>query len=289
MGRLDSLYDRIYQLKVVKDSLDRFRTTERDEYDQRINVLKKQVMLLKNPPPEKRVIIDEIMKLRSDLSIIYVEPVVELGGFTVEELQYHLEKCKKGYTFFTHQQVLALKAEKAQKFGAKKVYPPSIKDLILKALKEKDHTLDELVAKIQGNAQTIKATLTYHLKKQGYKIEVVKEGAIEKYKLSGYLDVETEEPTVEEIEVVEEVKKVAPPVPVVKVSYPKEGVFNFIVKLMKEKSYTIGELAALSGASPSTIKQNILYTAKNKGVIVRPVAEAGQNELKYMIKTPTGA
>jgi hypothetical protein len=48
--------------------------------------------------------------------------------------------------------------------------------------------------------------------------------------------------------------------------YPREGVFNFIVKLMKEKPYTIDELMELSGAAFDTIKQNINYTSKRKGV-----------------------
>lgn len=285
MGRLDNLYDRIYQLKVIKEGLERFRTTERDEYDQRINELKKQVISLKNPPPDKRIIIDEIIKLRPDLSIIYAEPVVELGSFTIDQLKYHLEKCKKGYRFFTDSQVRQLKQEKTQKTGAQKVYPPSIKDLILKALKEKDLTLEELFTKVPGNQQTIKATLTYHLKKQGYNIESYKEGDLVKYKLNGYLDVTPKEEPQEEI--VEEVK--APPAPVIevkKVSYPKEGVFNFIVNRLKEKSHTIGELAELTGATIATVKQNITYVARNKGVIITPVAEAGYSELKYMIKKP---
>lgn len=289
MGKLDELYDRIYQLKVWKEGLDRFRTTERGEYDQRIEVLKKQIMVLKNPPPEKRIIIDEILKLRSDLSIIYTDPLVELGSFTLTQLQHHLERCKKGYRFFTAEQVLRIKTDRNQKLGNQKVCPPSIKDLILKMLKEKDCTLAELVTSIQGNPQTIKATLTYHLKKQGYNIEVVKEGVVEKYKLNGYIDTGISE-TIEEELKPEEIKDNTTMVVLAvkpKVAYPKEGVFNFIVNRLKEKSYTIGELAELTGASPSTIKQNILYTARNKGVTITPVAEAGYSELKYIINSPT--
>lgn len=82
---------------------------------------------------------------------------------------------------------------------------------------------------------------------------------------------------------IEEVKKEVDVVK--KVAYPKEGIFNFIVGLMKEKSYSMDELAELSGASLSTIKQNILYTSKNRGVSITPIAIAGCNELHYQIKT----
>ncbi len=286
MGKIDELYDRIYQLKVRKEGLERFRTTERDEYDQRIAELKKQILLLKNPPPEKRVIIDEILRLRSDLPIIYSEPMVELGKYTIEQLQKHLEKCRRGYRFFTDIQVQRLKLEKSLKFGDKKICPPSIKDLILKALKEKDYSLEELVTLIKGNAQTIKTTLTYHLKKQGYDIRSYKDGVVEKYKLHGYLDLTPkEEPEKETTEIKQ------PPAPIVevkKVTYPKEGVFNFIVARLKEKPHSITELVALTGAAASTIKQNLTYVAKNKGIIIVPIASAGYSELQYTLNNPTG-
>lgn len=284
MGKIDNLYDQIYQLRIKRDSLDRFRTSEREELEKKMSDIKKKISLLRNPPPEKRKLIDELMNLRSDIAIIYSDPIVELSSFTVEELQHHLERSKKGHRFFKERAVREIKMEREEKFGVKKVYPPSIKDLILKALKEKEHTLEELFAKIPGNQQTIKATLTYHLKKQGYNIEVIKEGTIEKYKLNGYLDIISKE---EEIVSTEKIEDPIVAITVVKpkVSYPKEGVFNFIIKLMKEKSYTMKELAELSGASLSTIKQNILYTAKNKGVTITPIAEAGYSELKYMVKS----
>jgi len=286
VGKIDELYDRIYQLKVRKEGLERFRTIERDEYDQRIAELKKQIVLLRNPPPEKRILIDEIMRLRPDLSIIYTEPMVELGKHTIEQLQKHLEKCRKGYRFFNNTQIQRLRLAKAMKFGGKKVCSPSIKDLILKALKEKDHSLDELVALIKGNAQTIKATLTYHLKKQGYDIRSYKEGAVEKYKLHGYLDLTPKEETEEEMP---EVKQAPTPVvEVKKVNYPKEGVFNFIVARLREKPHSITELVALTGAAASTIKQNLTYVAKNKGIIIVPIASAGYSELQYTLNNPTG-
>ena len=150
MSKIDNLHDRVYQLRLRRDSLDRFRTTEREEYEQRINELKRQIALAKTPPPEKRIVIDEIIKIRaSDMSILYTDPVTELNFFTLAELQYHLERCKKGYRFFSESAVKKIKADREEKLGKKKVYPPSIKDLILEALKEKDHTLAELVARIK--------------------------------------------------------------------------------------------------------------------------------------------
>lgn len=286
MGKIDELHDRIYQLKVRREGLERFRTTERDEYDQRIAELKKQILILKNPPPEKRVLIDEIILLRPDLSIIYTEPMVELGKHTVEQLQKHLEKCRKGYRFFTDSQVRQLKIEKNLKLGSKKMCPPSIKELILKALKEKDSSLEELVVLIKGNVQTIKATLTYHLKKQGYDIRSYKEGALEKYKLHGYLDLTPKEEPEEETPEVKQAQ--VPVIEVKKVTYPKEGVFNFIVARLKEKPHSITELVALTGAAASTIKQNLTYVAKNKGIIIVPIASAGYSELQYTLNNPTG-
>jgi hypothetical protein len=65
--------------------------------------------------------------------------------------------------------------------------------------------------------------------------------------------------------------------------YPREGVFNFIVKLMKEKPHTIEELMDLSGAAFDTIKQNIMYTSKRKGVSIVLVYGA-RGEERYQVK-----
>ena len=61
--------------------------------------------------------------------------------------------------------------------------------------------------------------------------------------------------------------------------YPREGVFNFIVSLMKEKPYTIEELMDLSGAAFDTIKQNLTSTAKRRGVNIISVYGARGEQL----------
>jgi len=290
MGVLDNLYGKVYYLKIKKETLDRFRTTEREEYNKEIDKIKKKINDLKNPPPEKRMVIDELLKLRSDLPIIYTDPIVELSKFTLEELKHHLERVRKGYRFFDNAAVREIRINLKEKTG-QKICAPSIKDLVLKHIKEKDFTLDELVEKTKGKPTTVKSILTYSLKKQGYKINTYKENGLEKYKFCGYLETQIE-PVVEEEKTVEASPEpntnILPEITKPKVSYPKEGVFNFIVALMKEKAYSMNELAELSGATLGTIKQNILYTARNKGVVIVSVAIPGCNELKYQLNRSEG-
>jgi len=73
------------------------------------------------------------------------------------------------------------------------------------------------------------------------------------------------------------------PVPIRNTKYPKEGVFNFIIALMKKKPYTIEELMELSNATFNTIKQRI-QSSKRKGIEIISVCGNKGEEMYRVIE-----
>jgi len=186
--------------------------------------------------------------------------------------------------------------ERLQQIADKK-YKPTLIEFITLALQEKYYTIEELANKFKANLSTVKSTVPYQIKKQGfnvvtkysenkvlmYKVEIPKaEGTQQAIKPSQSLKkevgvevIDSREPSdnnpnhhVENCKCEYCVEARETEKPKVKKPYvmtiPKSGAVFNMFELLKTGEFTMLELVEKAQVSISTVKMQLAYHIKNK-------------------------
>jgi hypothetical protein len=209
-------------------------------------------------------------------------------------IKYQKKASKEEQPIFLNQEELAelkqveLKERQAQLQDPK--YKPTLIEFFTLALQEKYYSVEELAVKFKANLSTVKSTIPYQIKKQGYNvINIMGEDKVLRYKIEdkmGELKRETGVPTMSVVDKATAVNVNPPQIkveqPKVKKPYvmtiPKSGLVFNMFELLKTGEFTIKELMEKVGVAEATCKMQLNYHIKNKTINIV------QNGDKYSIK-----